>query len=189
MPPLRTTRAVSPSSRAFTATAHSFSVCRRESKSPPLVWCGSSGAHYMTLYRTRPRSWRAPLFPHQAVLGICRGLPPKLRPLPGAGQDLRVNDGRAQKRLGARIVRVPSDQEKDTKPTLGWRGCREREPLIETLIRVCGNIGDGGLAVDVEHHGRGRSLGGHNQSVGDYELDLRRLVVAFERKHETKRAG
>src|SRR5215208_5855759 len=75
---------------------------------------------------------------------------PKLRPLPGAGQNLSVNNGRAQKRLGVGIFRVPSDQEKNTKPTLGWRGCRELEHLIKTLLRVCGKIGDSGLAVDAE---------------------------------------
>ena len=87
---------------------------------------------------------------------------PKLRPLPGAGQNLSVNDGRTQKRLGVGIFRVPSDQEKNTKPTLGRRGCRELEHLIKTLLRVCGKIGDSGLAVDAEHYRRGRALGGHN---------------------------
>jgi hypothetical protein len=101
--------------------------------------------------------------------------------------NISVNGGRIHKRLGVGIVRVPSDQEKNTKPTLGWRGCRELERLKITLLRVCGKIGDSGLAVDAEHYGRGRSLGGQNETL-NIEIDIRSLGVALERHDEKKRA-
>jgi hypothetical protein len=116
--------------------------------------------------------------------GRVPGDTPELRPLPRAGQNLSVNGERIQERLGVGIFRVPSDQEKNAKPTLGWRGCRrELERLIKTLLGVCGKIGDCGLAVDAEHYGRGRSLGGQNKRAG-CELDFHPLVVAFERQDE-----
>ena len=100
--------------------------------------------------------------------------------------NISVNRERIQKRLGVGICRVPSDQEKDTKPTLGWRACRELQRLEITLLRICGKIGDRGLAVNAEHHGRGRSLGGRNKTL-NMEIDFHCLVVvAFERQDERK---
>jgi hypothetical protein len=107
----------------------------------------------------------------------------ELTPLRCAG-NIGVDRERVHKRLGVGIIRVPSGQKKYTKPTLGWRGCRELERLKITLFRVCGKVRDGGLAVDAEHNGRCRSPGGQNKTL-NIEIYFHGLVVvAFERQDE-----
>ena len=55
-------------------------------------------------------------------------------PLRRCAGNIGVDRGRIDKRLGIGVFRVPPDQQKNAKPTLRWRGCRELGRLLNTGI-------------------------------------------------------